>query len=440
MYGEKDISVVRATHAHGDIDLSLRGGDGGTTAIKVCLVGGAHMVMPDGSTRDLDRKTAAAIFLAAYRSGQSRERVAGLLWPKSNRTAARSNLRVLLHRLHAACGTSILLSSAGWSLDESVSTDLLADGARALTSPLLQGLNYDDLEELRIEIKAYQEHLWARCAADLIVQGSRALETGMALHAASAMLTVLQVFPTDEAACRLLMRAQAAQGQTAAALASYERLRVHLAEELGVAPDPQTRQLQLELLRLGGANKAAHTSMPDAALALNSLPVVGRLEVVERISGLGYEMRHVWLEGEAGVGKSRVVDELMRRTQAVRVRCRAAESTQGYGLLARVVGTEAAEQTPNMQARFWMQERALQALQQMRRDGVIQIVIEDVHYIDELSARLFVELADAIFDDENLMLSVPSFVFTARSRPAAKAARLLHAAATECPAFERIHS
>jgi DNA-binding SARP family transcriptional activator len=54
--------------------------------------------------------------------------------------------------------------------------------------------------------------------------------------------------PLSETGYRLLMRAQAAGGDTAAALRTFERLRKTLADELGVDPDPQTRAVHQELL------------------------------------------------------------------------------------------------------------------------------------------------------------------------------------------------
>jgi DNA-binding SARP family transcriptional activator len=405
---------------------------------RLRLVGGACWQSPDGAAGILDRKTAAALLLAASGAGGSRERVASLLWPRSPEATARGNLRVLLHRLHASCDRSVVQSSAGWKLEPDIATDLDIMDVHLLAAPLLDGLSYTDLDELQAEIKTCQDALWQRCAAHLIADAETALQTGLTFQVVAAMRAVLKVFPTDEAACRLLMRAQAAQGQTPAALASYEQLRARLSDDLGVSPDPQTRQLQLELLHRSSASRPHGPDSPDAALALNALRVVGRADTVENISKLGYEMRHVWLEGETGVGKSRVVDELMQRTQAVRVRCRSAECKQQFGVLTRLVGARSGDCGIGMLNPLGMFERTLRTLQQMRRDGVIQVVVEDVHYIDEYSARLFVELIDCMFDDAQLMLDLPSLVFTARSRPHPAAAGMLHAVALESPAFESI--
>jgi DNA-binding SARP family transcriptional activator len=57
--------------------------------------------------------------------------------------------------------------------------------------------------------------------------------------------------PYDERARRALMRAHAAAGEPARALASYAELRDLLATELGADPAPETQALHLAVLREG---------------------------------------------------------------------------------------------------------------------------------------------------------------------------------------------
>lgn len=59
---------------------------------------------------------------------------------------------------------------------------------------------------------------------------------------------LVELAPLSETGYRLLMRAQADQGDVPAALITCERLRTVLREELGVAPGPLVQQLLAELL------------------------------------------------------------------------------------------------------------------------------------------------------------------------------------------------
>jgi len=80
------------------------------------------------------------------------------------------------------------------------------------------------------------------------VLAAAALATGDAAAVAAAAAAV-SGDPYDERARRSLMRAFAAAGEPARALASYAELRDLLQEELGADPAPETQQLHLAVLR-----------------------------------------------------------------------------------------------------------------------------------------------------------------------------------------------
>ena len=64
------------------------------------------------------------------------------------------------------------------------------------------------------------------------------------------MLTELA--PYRETGHRLLMEALARRGNVAEALRAYEKLRVLLREELGIAPSPAMRSVHQQLLHSAG--------------------------------------------------------------------------------------------------------------------------------------------------------------------------------------------
>jgi DNA-binding SARP family transcriptional activator len=80
-----------------------------------------------------------------------------------------------------------------------------------------------------------------------------ALRTGATTLARAAAEAAGRADPLDEAACRLAMRAHAASGEPARALAAFARLRAALADELGVDPAPETRELHVAILRATAA-------------------------------------------------------------------------------------------------------------------------------------------------------------------------------------------
>ena len=146
------------------------------------------------------------------------------------------------------------------------------------------------------------------------VAATALLAAGDWMAAADAAATALEYDPYDEAALRVLLRAQVMGGRVAAALAAYASTRERLADELGTDPSPETEALQLAILR-GELVPAAPAPAPAA------LGLVGRDEelayldaVALRAQGArahrgagaqaGASVEVVVIEGEAGIGKT----------------------------------------------------------------------------------------------------------------------------------------
>ena len=413
-------------------------------AWRLQLIGPPTLVPADGSPQALDRKGAAALLLAALDLGLDRSRVAGLLWPEVPESTARTNLRVLLHRQKMSFGRTLAATGPRWALAPDIQTDLAPPGPQVLDAPMLQGHAYDDLEDLQRFVLQARQRLMAQASGILLSQAEQALRRGGPddqPFAVQAARRILRQDPTDEAAARLLMQAHRMGGDRRAALEAYESLRHSLAESLGTPPDRPTRLLYLDLMRdvpwdprswpagdppAGGdagppvgsgaippptgmspAPLAAADASPDAvdrrsnADRLRSPVAIGRAQVLDHLAGQVRQRRHIWLEGDAGVGKSRVVEELLLRQPAVRLRCRPYDATRPYGLVRRLIGQIGQERPGEVhasisellkpgqaQASIDLQdvfEAVMDTLRRLARDGLPLLVIEDLHHIDPSS-------------------------------------------------------
>ena len=165
-----------------------------------------------------------------------------------------------------------------------------------------------------------------------------------ALNVAQRLITVE---PLHEAAHRELMRIYHLLGRDAEAIAQYHHFREILQEELSVAPAPETEVLYQVLSRrpAAPANHEAEIHLPASARSptpkLDELPLVGR--EAERAALLDHleaaASGHggiVLLEGEPGIGKSRLARELVagarwRNIEAIVAR-RPEEAPCSYGL------------------------------------------------------------------------------------------------------------
>jgi DNA-binding SARP family transcriptional activator len=130
-----------------------------------------------------------------------------------------------------------------------------------------------------------------------------------------------------ERAQQLAMVALYALGRQHEALEAYRRLRVHLDKELGLEPLPATRALQSSILRQDDVSALLpRPSRVEGGRRLDAAPITflgrsnefGTLERVTR-RALEGSFSLVLIEGEAGFGKSRVLDELASSLEGARI-------------------------------------------------------------------------------------------------------------------------
>ena len=134
------------------------------------------------------------------------------------------------------------------------------------------------------------------------VAATALLDAGDWMAAADAAAAALERDPYDEAALRVLLRAQVTGGRVAAALAAYASTRERLADELGTNPSPETEALQLAILR-------GELAPPGPAAAPASPGLVGRDDELGYLDAVALRARGgstevVVIDGEAGIGKT----------------------------------------------------------------------------------------------------------------------------------------
>ncbi len=310
-------------------------------------------------------------------------------------------------------------TAASWLLGRALA--LWRGPALAEFSAPFARVEADRLEELRLA--ALEERVEADLALGRHAELVGELDALVARH------------PLRESLRRRQMLALYRSGRQAEALAAYQEARRVLSDELGLEPSADLRELEGRILRQDPELRADGTppaapwpaSAPAARVARRAAPV-GRerpLGVLARLhaEALGSERRIVFVTGEAGIGKTTLVEAFadaadgQRGTRVARGQCIAHRGVgepfmpvlEALGRLARRPGGERVVRTLAETAPTWLaqmpwlaageepgaagrralgagRERMLreivEALEAMAADAPVVVLLEDLHWAD----------------------------------------------------------
>ena len=387
------------------------------------------------------RKVRALLACLAIHPGRAhpRDRLAALLWPDVGEAQARQSLRQALAGLRRAlAGARVLI----------VETDTVAvDPLRFdVDVPRFQGLiTAGSQPKLEQALALYEGDLLAGFDArshvfedwlltererlrELARQGlARLLEhqtrRGTLEAAVQTASRLLALDTLREDVHRALMRLHVAQGQRGAALRQYQHCVAILRHELGVEPEAATKRLYQDILQQpppASPERRRGSSPGQAARTPGELALVGREAELAwlrrvRVQAWDGQAQVVLMMGEAGVGKTRLLEEVATEAadggqvlmgqfheteQVLPFRAwidafRTADIAAALGDLGAYRG-EVARLFPELGPPPRMAANSVRLLDALL--GIIDrlaarrrllVVLDDLHWADEMSARLF---------------------------------------------------
>ncbi len=306
--------------------------------LKLFLLGAPRVEHGNKSIKLPRQKSLALlIYLAMTARAHSREQLAALLWPDASDTQARQALRNALWDIRHATGDDHLTADTEtvsfdparvWSDVhelETLAREPQRETPRALKiAPLLEGFNLKGAPEFDDWVSFERDRV-QQLAIKIFRARAEAYEAqGEWSQAIRSAQHVLELEPAHEETHRQLMRLYYATNDRAAALKQYETARAALERELGVAPMEETRLLYQHILEantLPPASKQLVRPSAHATPATVLLPFVGReseraaLQHAWQIAQAGHA-QFVFVEGEAGVGKTRLIEEMLGAWEA----------------------------------------------------------------------------------------------------------------------------
>ena len=300
-------------------------------AVKILLFGGFRIVAEGGCPApSLPRKAQLCLARLLVHRGRefSRAYLAGLLWPELEESRARRNLSNLIWKIRRELEPALglpapLLITRRDSVAFNPECPCFVD-----VEEFERLVEKGDEASLRAAVDLYRDEFLPGFYEDWVLARREWLrdryfsalrdlvrilqERGDYLEALRYAQLLVNYDPLREDFQRELMRLYWLTGRHHAAIRQYERLKEVLAQELQTEPSPSTQKLYRQIL---SSLKRSEVRRASPGIGWERLPMVGREK--ERAELLGYiEAAEtgaggvMLVEGEAGVGKTRLLREV----------------------------------------------------------------------------------------------------------------------------------
>lgn len=353
--------------------------------LKLYLLGTPLIQLNDNPVTGLPAKTQALLFyLAVTRQPHLRTVLTTLLWGDLPERNARANLRKAIQQLRAAIPAHLIVAGQSVALrtDATTWTDVGFCDAH-ITRVEKSGAIHDLTEVIEQHRGDFLAGFFVRGAPDFEVwqltqqvnrreQMVGALQAqsqywsaqGELANAIAATRRVIDVEPWREEVHRQLMALLAQDGQRSAALAHYELCKRVLAEELGVKPDNATEALYQQLQQRPPVPSVI--AKPPRFTTKADYTLVGRADEWQQLQRCWQTLTrpHFFcISGEAGIGKTRLAEELLllaeRNGQRVaRARYHAMQGRLAYGPVADWLRSTAFREPLAQLDPLWLSELA----------------------------------------------------------------------------------
>jgi DNA-binding SARP family transcriptional activator len=436
-------------------------------------IGGAPAVPALGA-----KPLALLAYLAVEPGAHPREHLASLLWGEHTDAAARASLRQAVMQLRDALGAALHVTRDAVELAGPVLCDVrtflaaAADDPQAATAfdvpRFLAGLSVRHSPAFDEWASAKREELLRRYRELLAARAREAMGKWQWRDAAAEAARWLAWEPLADDAARLLVESLYLSGDRTAALGRFAEFRDRLQAETSEGPSRALAQL----VRKIEADQTARPTRPITDEWYTRAPafesgLIGRTDELEalRKAWRGVQRgsgRVVLIEGEAGVGKSRLADEFLRWVVAetgtvLRARGYDARAGVPYGPVVEALRdalgapglagadpqwlAEVARLLPELRQRFpglpeitpppapaeaWrLFEAVAQVLLAVAAEQPVAVAVDDLHWCDGDSCNLLHFLTRRLEDAPVLWCATLTLGELQRDAPAARLCRAL---------------
>lgn len=417
--------------------------------IELQLFGKPSLKMDQTSVEISLKKSEAMLYYIAYEKRVTRDEVVSIIWCDVEQQIAKKNMRNSLYRLKKDIndnreGEIELFRCPNkhvMELDDQsgILVDVDREDAYFLKhykGKFLENFTLkesDEFERWRQDVENTLNQKYMRLAQEAIRQ---VIQEGDYKEALQLALVMRRIDDFDESVVRQLMTLYHQLGQFKQITELYTQFKTTLDEEMGIQPDKSTRDLYYSLVYESGESD------------VTTAAYYGRVQETEHInkmlhmSALGKNKQALILTGEAGVGKTKLIEESLNKYEGtfkkLKMSCYPAETNYAYKawndvftqiatllevekieipLMMRQVFSkffpgfedwthfEFTENTESINADY-LEKLMLKLFERLLRQTRIILYIDDMQWMDAPSLKLLL----------SMMLHVDGFVFVGTLR------------------------
>ncbi len=393
------------------------------------------------------KKAEAIVYYLAIEGETTRDKLRGMFWGDLDEESSGKNLRNAFYLIRKSLGEPFLLTpnhtSVALNQDayfifednyEEEDEELVLDDFILLKDYAFKG---DDIfnEWLifkREDVKKNQiRRLQSRC--------DEFFNCGLMDDAVAMLEKVLLIDPYSEDVVRRIMELNVNVGKYNKAIAAYNKLATTLKEELGVVPDHITTELYESIVTLRNFAERSQNSHKHEYFFGRYDESACMKDEIDRFL-IGAHFKHVLIEGDAGLGKTRLINQIVdsyRNVQVIKVNCtymendlpfrpwhfllreifrlhKHASKTDSRIIVGGVVGTDAKwkndfdaysiEGEQKISFRELVEDVA-KILVQVTTEKPMIVVFEDIHWAQGNSIQLLLEIIREKLDNIMFVLS-----------------------------------
>lgn len=266
-------------------------------------------------------KVKALFYYLIVNKQASRDELAGLLWSEEEEDIAKKNLRNAIYKIKKSFDEDVIISPKKSIVMLNAEMDIKSDidiflkdnekWIEAYTGEFLQGFfvkNAEEFEEWIIKARDNYKEQFVTKLYDKITEDIKNSNDNNIERYAKLLINVDEF---DEKAYRILMDHYKQIGSYGKVIDTYNKLSQLLDKELGIAPDEHTKEIFNEVLDI------MNESSNNKNSGLNEF-FYGRCNELRLLESnyekfiKGKDGKSLIITGEAGIGKSRLIDKFVQ--------------------------------------------------------------------------------------------------------------------------------